>query len=342
MSSKRVTIQDVAREARVSITTVSRFLNGRFESMSEETKKRIDAVIQALNYQPNALAQGLKANKSRMIAVIVVNIAYPFCVSLIRSLSNRLTPAGYNVVVCETGGEADRELEVIQSLLGQQVDGVIIQTNGHSNAELERIAKTMPVVFVDRRFAIVNAMNVFTNNYDASFEMTSHLIEQEYQVLYVSEEAGAIHTRQERLDGYAASCEQHGAVPWVSWVRRGAPDTMEDVIRHLVNRRVDRPIAVYTANALILHELYPFLRGLNWRVPSELGIATFDEPDWVTIFSPSLTCISQPVVVMGEWIANALLQQLRDGRELSTEESVQMFSSTLVLGDATRRIAESH
>lgn len=337
MAQKRATIQDVANKAGVSITTVSRFLNEHYESMSEETKERIRLVVRELNYQPNALAQGLKGNRTRMIAVIVVNIGYPFCVSLIRALSNVLTPAGYNLVVCETGGDKEREAKVLQSMVSQRIDGVVIQTNGDNNHELERMAKSMPIVLVDRRFPVEGSVNVLTNNYEASLQMSEHLIRQGYEsTLYITESADQIHTRQERLDGYMKACSNHGQTPRVALVRRGDRTTFETAARLIADGAARGTTAVYTANALLLQELYPYLMGLHLEVPLQLGISTFDEPDWITLVSPSLTYVRQPVSKMGQWIGQMLINSLKEPRQHGvTQERVQTFPSELVLGQST-------
>ena len=149
MPDKKVTIKDVAREAGVSIATISRYLNQNYSSMSEATKNRIEEVIQNLNYHPNKMAQGLKG-QSRTIAVVVVNMSYPFCVSVIRSISEVLNESGYSLLVCETGEDPDKELTLLRSLVANGVDGIILQTNGKNNDVLHDLAKKMPIVLVDR------------------------------------------------------------------------------------------------------------------------------------------------------------------------------------------------
>lgn len=337
MTAKRITIQDVAREANVSVTTISRFLNARYEAMSQETKKRIEQVIEELDYHPNALAQGLKGNRSRMIAVIVVKLSYPFCVSLIRSLSNALTPEGYNVIVCETEGDPKREAHVLKTLLGQQIDAIVIQTNGDNLTELETISKSVPVILVDRKFKLPHATNVLTDNYEASMKMTNHLYAEGYQnVFYVTETPNAISTRSERLQGYLDSSSRYHRTPHVEIVKRGDDVSMQSVVERIKENISKRPIALYTANALIFHEIYPHVQQIDWPSPEKLGLATFDEPDWIKLISPSLTCVRQPVPEMGAWVANLLLQQFKDGYGQPDEAHLKILPSELIKSESTR------
>ncbi len=335
-SDKRVTIRDVAQKAGVSITTVSRYLNQNYGSMSEATKERIAEVIAELGYRPNKLAQGLRG-LSRTVAVLVVNMGYPFCVSVIRSLSNALHRAGFSLMVYETGGDAEREKTLLESLISHQVDGLVIQTNGANNDVLGELARQIPVVIVDRRFQVPYATNVITNNAEASESLVDALFQRGYQrVLYVTEALENISTRVERLQGYEAACRRHGREPWVAWVQRNDEDSMRSAAHMLESSFEGRPLAVYTANGLVMLELYPYLKALSLRVPTELGIATFDEPDWVKIATPQLTCVRQPTEEMGECAAQAVLDQLQsESKPARRRSSVKVIESTVILDAST-------
>jgi LacI family kdg operon repressor len=335
MLEKRITIKDVAREAGVSIATVSRYLNNNFLYMSEETKLRIEAVINRLNYQPNKLAQGLKG-QSRTVAVVVVNIGYPFCVSIIRSISEVLNASGYSLMVCETGGDAERELSLLRSLLAQGVDAIIIQTNGDNNNFLERLAKTMPILLIDRQFSVPNAISVVTNNEQISRQLTERLFQEGYEhVFYVSEPLEGLSTREERHKGYLQACQAFQKIPQVIWVNRKNPESLLRCAESLKTQTCF-PFAVYTANGLLMLELYPILSQMGFAIPEKMGLATFDEPDWVKITTPLLTCIRQPTTEMGQLAANTILERLRSENPQEQDESVRMIPSEILFSASTR------
>ncbi|WAH41892.1 LacI family transcriptional regulator [Alicyclobacillus fastidiosus] len=333
---KRVTIQDVARHAGVSITTVSRFLNERYDSMSEATRGRIEAVIRDLGYRPNALAQGLKGNRTKIVAAVVVNMSYPFCVGFMRSLNQTLSPAGYHLFVSETAGNPDRERAVVQSLQAQRVDAMVLQTGGQNNDLLAAIATQMPVIFVDRKYSVPGVTNVITNNREASEQLTAHILEQGYRrVLYVTEEEDGVHTRKERLQGYLQACHKRSIKPWVITVDRDQKDTFDVVVNAVEDGAKKEPIAVYTGNGLLMMRLYPALVQLGYQVPNQLGLATFDQPDWSGLVQPSLTCVGQPVDTMGALTGEMLLQRLGKPDETVSFE-VKTIASNLVFGGSTR------
>jgi LacI family kdg operon repressor len=331
---KRITIKDVAHEAGVSITTVSRYLNQNYDIMSEETKVRIEQVIQSLGYQPNKLAQGLKG-PNRNIAVVVVNISYPFCVSIIRSISKILTVEGYNLLLCETGGDPNRENEVIRSLIAQNIGGLIIQTNGENNPLLEETARTIPVVLIDREFSISTGVNVLTNDYVASKQLTSALFQEGYQkILYVTEPLHNISTRIGRLNGYTDASKQFHKEPWIIEIERGDMAHLKSVFDLIKKVPSTEPFAIYTANGLIMFDLYPLLKESHFTVPNPMGLATFDEPDWARLITPSLTCVRHPTEEMGQYAASIILQRIKNGGTFT--HHVEVIDSTIILLDSTQ------
>lgn len=331
---QRITIKDVAREAGVSITTVSRYLNQNYESMGEETRERIKEVIDSLGYQPNKLAQGLKG-PSRNIGVVVVNMGYPFCVSVIRSISKVLSEAEYNLMVCETGGEKKREETMIRSLVAQNIGGLIIQTNGKNNMLIEEIARTIPVVLIDREFRIPRVINVVTNNHETSQQLACSLFQEGYQqVFYVTERLDDISTRIERLNGYKEACKQFQIEPCVVWIERENTLSIKSILEFLPSRPTTKPFAVYTANGLIMLDLYPILTETSFASPDPMGLATFDEPDWVKLTTPSLTCVRQPTDEIGQYAALSILHNIKDVSNLKPH--VEVIASIVIESDSSR------
>lgn len=310
MSNQTVTIKDVAKAAGVSITTVSRFLNRRYDSMSAQTKERIEHVIEELNYQPNKMAQGLKG-QSRTVAVIVVNLGYPYAVAVIRSISSVLHESGYALLVGESGGDPNQEAQLLHSFGAQGVDGIIIQTSGENNQLLEQVAVERPVILIDRQFDVKNAANVITNNEEASRQLTERLFHQGYQsVVYVSEPPTGLSTRVERLNGYLEACKAAGVASDVRLLLRDDPASVASFVESLTAKPPKKPFAVYTANGLVMLEVYSRLIQLPYQIPSEMGLATFDEPDWVSVTNPRLTCVRQPTDEIGIAAAEAVLTRL--------------------------------
>ena len=149
---KKATITDVAREVGVSKTTISRYLNGSFEYMSDKTKQRIETVIRELNYVPNSVARTLKSKRSMLIGVIVNTLRYQVAAQTAKGINDVCTKNGYGTVLCCSNDDPDKEWQAIQLCLNQQVDGlVIIPCMESSQRYLELCQQGIPVVLCTRK-----------------------------------------------------------------------------------------------------------------------------------------------------------------------------------------------
>src|SRR5690606_33048402 len=129
-SMKTVTIAEVAEHAKVSKSTVSQYLNKRYEYMSENTRKRIEASIEELNYHPNVIARSLKQKSTFTVGVIVANILHSFSTQILRTIENNFNGQGFHTIICNADDEPEKERNYIEMLLAKQVDGLIIFPTG--------------------------------------------------------------------------------------------------------------------------------------------------------------------------------------------------------------------
>ena len=128
MNHEKVTISDIAKAAGVSITTVSRYINGKQDLIQKDTRERIETVIKMTNYHPNVMAQSLKTNLSHHIGVIVSDISTPFCAALIQGISETLLSSNYMPLFVSCNNSIKEEESYIRSLMSRHVDGLIVNT----------------------------------------------------------------------------------------------------------------------------------------------------------------------------------------------------------------------
>jgi LacI family kdg operon repressor len=138
--SQHVTISDVAKAAGVSVTTVSRYLNGHYQKMSAQTKERIDATINQLHYVPAASARRLRQTQSHLVGVLVGDIANHFSSLLSKGIYDILQPAGYDVLLMNTNNSQEMEKKALDDLYQQRVDGIIVQPNSRSFEQYQSIS----------------------------------------------------------------------------------------------------------------------------------------------------------------------------------------------------------
>ena len=170
------TISEVAQKAGVSSSTVSHVINNtRF--VSEETRKRVETVIEELGYRPNILARSLRIGETKTIGLILPDSANPFFAESGRLLEEAAFQRGYSLILCNSDGDLVKEKRYTEVLLNKQVDGIIFMATGDDLRSLEELVlRHLPVVIVDRFMDQVELDAVITNNFQSGLLATNHLI----------------------------------------------------------------------------------------------------------------------------------------------------------------------
>ena len=178
---KQLTIKDIAAQANVSTTTISRFLNGKYDSMSLETKTRIEQIIKESGYRPSNIARSLKSKYSRLIGVIISDISNPFFSTLLDTINQRALKAGYSLLISISNNSASSELKLLRKHLDNSVDGLLINTVGGNNEVISQISQSLPVVLLDRDIEGLGLPVVTSNNRQLMEDILLHLL---YFLLY--------------------------------------------------------------------------------------------------------------------------------------------------------------
>ena len=193
---KKATISDVAKEVGVSMTTISRYLNGNFEYMSAETKQRIEEVIAELNYVPNSVARTLKSKKSNLIGVIVNTLRYQVGAQTVTGINDVCARAGYSTLVCCSVDDPKKEARMIQLCLNQQVDGlVIIPCNDSPAPYLELCQRGIPVVLCTRRIKDWPYSCVYVQHDELIINMLLHLKEEGFEKVRFLQDVDNFHKK---------------------------------------------------------------------------------------------------------------------------------------------------
>ena len=208
---KKTTMMDVATHANVSKSTVSQYINKRYDFMSEATKNRIKASIQELNYRPNIVARSLKQKTTYTIGVIVSNILHAFTTQVIRAIEDTCQAADFHVIVCNADDQPEKEKRYIQMLRDKQVDGLIVFPTGE-NRELyeEMVRSQFPVVFVDRKVEGLPNTSVMLDNNMAMEMAVEHLLKNGHKkIALLTNAINFVLPRQERVSAFVRLVEKH-------------------------------------------------------------------------------------------------------------------------------------
>jgi LacI family kdg operon repressor len=336
----RATIADVARAAGVSKATVSRWFNHRETLLTPEIAARVAHAVAALGYSPSPMAQALKRGRSRLIGLVVADIANPFSVAVLRGAEKACQEAGYLVMLFNLGNASEREREGIEALASYQVEGFILNTLGadaHAAGEVARHGK--PAVLVDRRHPAMQADFVSLDNADAVQRAVRHLFDQGWrELLYVTEPVAGVSSRVEREAAFRAAmaAPPKGVGGQVVECAEGEDAALLHALRELKRRAGRRPPAVFASNAVVTLRVAAAVRALGWQFGRDLGFVGFDETEWAPLVGEGLTTIRQPTDDIGRVAASCLLERLQ-GRQFPPRQI--LLGGTLIERASSLRAA---
>jgi LacI family transcriptional regulator len=302
-----VTIKEVAQKAGVGIATVSRVLNKQ-PRVKESTRIKVQAVINELGYIPNEIARSMTRQRSGIIAFVVPYSHHIFFASLIYHLENALAPLNYKLMVCNSGSDAQKEIELIGMLKNQRVDGIVFLT---SNDVETLIPKGYPVISFDRRFEGIPF--VTTDNYKGGQMAAKTLLEAgAKRLLFIGDDAqgelSKITTEvSKRRIGFTDYLDSIGYTDYkVIEYPQGDLFIPKNFIRQLVKNHLDVD-GIFAISDELGYTLIQIYQELNIKVPDDIKIISFDGIEGPFFNLGGLTAIQQPLEAIGFHIASNIV-----------------------------------
>jgi len=315
--SKRVTIDEVAKKAGVSKTSISRYLNGRYEFLSEETRERIRKVIEELNYRPNRVAQRLKSKNSQMIGCLISDIANPFSSIIVKGINSVCVEAGYELLLVDSGDDPLRERMGIRDLLENQVDGLIVNTTGKNDEYLLSLHEQgVPLVLADRCLLATNMVDtVVTESYQITYECICYLHELGYQqVGFFTQGNENVTPRIFRFQGFRDAMRDKYNADGNDLLYQFKLDDAGDCTRALTefhDRFQGQRIAAFAVNGVTMLRLLHAFQETGIAIGAEFGVCGFDNWGWADLIPPGITTISQDSWSVGRKSAEVLLMRIK-------------------------------
>lgn len=311
-----VTIAQVAAAAGVSKTTVSRYLNGKFDCMSAETRKRIQEIIGRMDYHPSNIARSLKSRSSRAIGCVIADIASPFSSILLKGIGDVCSKSGYQVLFSSIDDRPENELSSIRALLDSRVDGLILNTTGRNDETLIELAgRGIPIVLADRCIAEKGVLDtVTTENHRITYSCIRHLHEMGFQkVAFFTPGNGSISPRVIRYEAYlSAMAELYGedGRRYLFRIDGNDPAGCEEQLVRFVERNPDERLAVFCVNGVTLLRVLQAMQRRGCRITERLGICGFDDWGWASLVPPGITTITQDSYSVGVQAARLILRRI--------------------------------
>lgn len=335
-SVEKKTIKDIAEIANVSYATVSRALNNKY-GVNEGTRRRILEIAERINYSPNAVARGLKSNRTFTLGLVIPDISNPFFPEVARGVEEQASERGYSVLLCNTDWNLEREEQYLRLLAERRVDGLLISPVGAARHApwQEDIFGELPVVFLANAPVETERPYVIIDNTRGGYLATSHLLLQGYErVAFVGAREGS-GTVDRRLEGYREALAERGVPVDDSLVCLG--DFREhsgyEAARRLVAGRMC-PDAVFAENDLLAVGVIHAVRERGLRVPEDVAVVGFDDIPLAAFPEIDLTTVAQPKEEMGRRAARLLTDAVAGA---GTPSQIMLEPQLLVRGTSLRR-----
>jgi LacI family transcriptional regulator len=305
------TIKDVAKKAGVSVSTVSRVLNG-YPHVDNVVRARVREVIQELDYQPNRVAQRLRAATSQLVGVIVSDIVNPFFIHAIRGIEHVFFQEDLSVLIGNADSDSQREEMFIRLMRREGASGLILApTREDSPAVAEIVEARLPVVVIDRSMSNVAVDTVLTNNYKGAALAVEHLISLGHQRIGIISGPQHLTSGRERYRSYRHTLEQAGLPYFPNLVCFGdyRQSSGYELTSELLNLP-EPPTALFVANNLMTIGALNAIHEMGRAIPDDIAVIGFDDLDWAVSLNPPLTTVQQPVFEIGVQAAHLLMERI--------------------------------
>ena len=339
--TKKTTIYDIAKKLNITAATVSRALNNN-PKISEKTKELVFKTASGMNYEQNKLAQALKSGKSFNVGVIVPRIDSNFFSSVIRGIEEELYPEGYHVIICQTHDQQELEIKNINSLLNEQVDGILMSI---SNAKLEKnavfnnlVKKNVPLIFFDRKKDIKNVSSITIDDFKGGYEATSHLIQQGCKRIAHLSNNRNLEIFKNRYLGYKQALLDNN-IPFDESL---VVETFSKVIEGREKTRLllqmdNPPDAIFSSSDFSALGAIEEIKESGLRIPEDICVVGFSNEPFTKFMELSISSIDQSPMEMGKITARMFLDEVASEVKVKLEKHV-VLTPTLIARKSSLKI----
>ena len=339
MSDDRtITIDDVAKLAGVSRATAGRVV-GNYGSVSEKSRERVWDAARQLDYQPNLIARGLRSQTTKTIAVIVGSIRNTYSTALVYAVEKEAQKKGYNVLICTTHEDIEKELKHLKDLNSRKVDGVILMSAYRADANMDKKYKEfyiskLPIVFVDRNIPGINRDVIQSENFDASYKATKYLMDMGHRKIGIIATSN-FSTVQERIKGYKAAFANAGIEYDESLIASvdELSDKMSRKVCHEFLEEHPDITALYILNNSLCSGVLLDLKERQMKIPQDISLLVWDDEEYNELLD--ITTIEQPITEIGKQATRRLFELIGEPEETTDFECKKLDPELIIRKSCT-------
>jgi LacI family transcriptional regulator len=332
MKNSPITIKDIARELKISASTVSRALKNH-PDISSETKNAVKELALKYNYQPNAVALSLKQRRTNTIGVIIPEIVHYFFSSVISGIEDVAYNAGFNVIICQSNEKYDREVVNVRTLLANRVDGILASITKET-LDYDHFYKIqendVPLVFYDRVVPNFKADQVIVDDLEAAYNATMHLIKGGRKKIVHFAGPQNLLIGQLRKEGYLKAMCEAGFQVLDKWIIEA--DNFEKArieTLNLLEEKIEFD-GIFAVNDLTAIGGMQTLLKMGVKIPKQVAVVGFSDGRLSGITDPALTSVDQHGYEMGTIAAEMLLNRIKGNNSESPFE-IKVLNTNLIV-----------
>ncbi|WP_203340369.1 LacI family DNA-binding transcriptional regulator [Planococcus beijingensis] len=323
-------IQQVAKQAGVSVATVSRVLNGK-DKVSTKTKQKVEEAIQYLNYEPSMLGRNLRNSESRIVLILIPSISNPFYFEVIKGIENMALSQNYSILLCETDSKPEKEEIYFDLVRKKMADGIISMDPAVNVETLKELAENHAIIQCSEYGGGIGIPYVTIDSEEASYHAVKHLIQIGHRkIALMNSDEKFLYARERRM-GYERALQEHG-IPldgeYIFYTQELGFEQGQQTMKKILQLQ-DRPTAVFAVSDLLAIGALKEINAAGLHVPEDVAVVGFDKIDFSNMTNPALTTVAQPMYKMGTVAARMLIEKIQGktvdsivlGHELVIRES---------------------
>lgn len=343
--TRNVTLKDVAVKAGVSIATVSRVLN-KSSYVSPVVAKKVQRAIRELGYFQNTVARSLKTNSTMIVGFVTADISNPYMITVAKAIEDVIREHGYNLLVCSTDGNVQREQEYLHLLMGRKVDALVLNGTGLNKDLISRISKSTPVILLHRRCDSPEFVGDFvdSDNICGMYRLTKHLISLGHRKIFIIKGSMNASSNKDRHLGFCRAMKEIGITVGEKYPFQYSGDFRKasgfKAIEHLCSLK-ERPSAILSYNNTMMLGALECMKKKNLRAPEDYSLATYNNIEDKELMTIRPTVYNVDPREIGLQVGEALCQRFQNSRipyrEMIVEGNIELGNTVGIPTEAIKK-----
>ncbi len=344
MKTSNPTLKSIAQKLGVSVSTVSRVINGKsvHYRISKETEELVLKAAQDLSYSPNQLARGLRLKRTHTIGYIIPDISNPFFSSIAKSVENSARKLGYSILLCDSEESTEIESSSLKLMINRKVDGLIISPVGLIVDHLVDISqKNIPIVLLDRYFPNLKIPFVTSNNYQGAFDAVNYLIENGHTCIACIQGLVKTSPNNDRVKGYRDAHFENNLVVNESLIVGDSFGEENGYLEtKLLLKQSKLPTAIFSISNLISLGAMRAISEEGLKIPADISMISFDDQPYSRFLSTPMTTVAQQSTQIGQIATKLLIDQIESHRNF--EPKGIFLPTKMIIRDSVLQIKDPY